>query len=214
MSGPVPPESIVSASAVASKLVPRPVNLSTQLESIGASLDDAFEALGLPAWLIDANGSILWLNRAALELAGDRRSGHYIATIAPESRHQAQTLFSRKLLGVDVATESLVTVTGPNGERVLLESNGVALRSGGKVVGVFGVGKIVGETQEAGSVTLAPRLHETLRLLADGKSTDAIAAALGVTRESARNYVRLLLKALDAHSRVEAVARGRELGLL
>src|SRR5438477_427555 len=60
----------------------------------------------------------------------------------------------------------------------------------------------------------APRLHETLRLLAEGSSTEAIATTLGVTRESARNYIRLLLRALGAHSRLEAVARGRELRLL
>lgn len=190
------------------------MNLSAQLESLGATIDDAIDALGLPAWLIDANGSILWLNRAALALAGERRFGHFIGTVAPESRHQVQTSFSRKLLGVDSATESVVTVTGPNGERMLIEANGVAVRSGGKVVGVFGVGKVVGETHVPATITLAPRLHETLRLLAEGKSTDAIAAALGITRESARNYIRLLLKGLDTHSRVEAVARGRELGLL
>jgi PAS domain S-box-containing protein len=190
------------------------VTLSAQLESLGATIDDAIDALALPAWLVDANGSVLWLNKAALDLAGERRFGHFIAAVAPESRHQVQTSFSRKLLGVDNATQSVVKVIRPNGERMLIEANGVALRSGGKVVGVFGVGKVVGEAQAPGTVSLAPRLHETLRLLAEGKSTDAIAAALGITRESARNYIRLLLKGLDAHSRVEAVARGRELGLL
>jgi len=190
------------------------VKLTAQLESLGASIDDAFDALGLLAWLVDANGSVLWLNRAALEIAGDRRLAHFIGVVAPESRHQTQTSFSRKLLGVDTSTHSVVKVTRANGERLVIEANGVALKSNGKVVGVFGVGKVVGEAQAPGTVTLAPRLHETLRLLAEGKSTGAIAAELGVTRESARNYVRLLLKGIDAHSRVEAVARGRELGLL
>lgn len=61
---------------------------------------------------------------------------------------------------------------------------------------------------------LAPRQLQTLRLLAAGRSTNELALELGVTRETARNYVRRLLKSLGVHSRIEAVARGRETGLL
>jgi DNA-binding CsgD family transcriptional regulator len=190
------------------------VSLSDHLESLGATFDDVIDSLGLPAWLVDANGSVLWLNRAARALGGERRVSHYISGVAPESRHDAQRSFSRKLLGVDEVTEYVVTVQGPDGERTQIDASSVAVRAGGKVVAIFGVGKIVRERVRPGAVELAPRLHETLRLLAAGKSTEAIAGGLGVTRESARNYVRLLLKALDSHSRVEAVARGRELGLL
>jgi DNA-binding NarL/FixJ family response regulator len=35
-----------------------------------------------------------------------------------------------------------------------------------------------------------------------------------VTRETARNYIRRLLRALGVHSRLEAVVRGREAGLV
>jgi DNA-binding NarL/FixJ family response regulator len=61
---------------------------------------------------------------------------------------------------------------------------------------------------------LAPRLRQTLQLLASGSSTPEIAEALGVTTETARNYVRRLLQALGVHSRIEAVARGRETDLI
>jgi DNA-binding CsgD family transcriptional regulator len=190
------------------------LTLSDHLEALGATFDDVIDALGLPAWLVDANGTVLWLNRAARALGDDRRVSHYLSGVAPESRNQAQTMFSRKLLGVDEVSDYVVTVQGRDGERTLIDASSVAVRAGDKVVAVFGVGKIVRARVRPGAVTLAPRLHGTLRLLAEGRSTDAIAAALGVTRESARNYVRLLLKALDTHSRIEAVARGRELGLL
>jgi DNA-binding CsgD family transcriptional regulator len=190
------------------------LSLSTHLESLGATVDDVLDGLGLPAWLVHANGSVLWLNQAARALGGERRVSHYMSGVAPESRHQAQTMFSRKLLGVDETTQYLVTVERPDGDRTLIDASSVAVRAGERVVAVFGVGRIIRERVRPGAVKLAPRLHETLRLLADGSSTEAISGALGVTRESARNYVRLLLKALDTHSRLEAVARGRELGLL
>jgi DNA-binding CsgD family transcriptional regulator len=189
------------------------LTLSAQLESLGATFDDMIEALGLPAWLVGANGAVLWLNEAARALGGEPLPASFMSGVAPESRHQAQTLFSRKLLGSDQKTEASIQVVGRNGERLLLEAHSVAVRSGEKVVGVFGVGKVVRESGPS-AIELAPRLHETLRLLAEGRSTQAIAEGLGVTRESARNYVRLLLRALAVHSRVEAVARGRELGLL
>jgi two-component system nitrate/nitrite response regulator NarL len=61
---------------------------------------------------------------------------------------------------------------------------------------------------------LTPRQHETLHLLASGMSTEQIAGSLGVTRETARNYIRRLLRTLGVHSRLEAVVRGQEAGLL
>jgi DNA-binding CsgD family transcriptional regulator len=188
--------------------------LSDHLAALGASFDDAIDGLGMPAWLVDTNGAVLWQNRAARELADERRVGHFIDGVAPESKNHAMTLFSRMLLGVDTVNETSLVVSRRNGERFVIEANDVAVRSGDKVVAVFGVGRVVPQERSPEHVQLAPRLHETLRLLAQGKSTDALAASLGITRESARNYVRHLLKALEVHSRVEAVARGRELGLI
>ena len=192
----------------------RPARLSQRLAALGAELDDAVESLPLPAWLVGSNGTVLWQNRAARGLAGDRRVSHFIDGVAPESRHRALTLFSRTLLGVDGASEAPLVVTRGDGERVLIEAGNVAVRADGKVVAIFGVGRVVPQARAPEEISLAPRLHETLRLLAEGNSTDAIAAALGVARSTTRNYVRQLLKALGVHSRVEAVARGRELGLL
>jgi DNA-binding CsgD family transcriptional regulator len=61
---------------------------------------------------------------------------------------------------------------------------------------------------------LTPRQHETLRLLAQGLSTEEIAARLGVTHETARNDIRRLLRGLGVRSRLEAAVKGRELGLI
>jgi DNA-binding NarL/FixJ family response regulator len=53
-----------------------------------------------------------------------------------------------------------------------------------------------------------------LRRLASGQSTEAMAHALGVSKETVRNHVRGLLAGLGVHSRLEAVMRGHELGLV
>jgi DNA-binding NarL/FixJ family response regulator len=92
----------------------------------------------------------------------------------------------------------------------------VALRDADEwVVGVLGVGLVRAEAEPRRAPTdLTPRQHETLRLLAEGLSTEEIAARLEVTRETARNYIRRLLRALGVRSRLEAVVRGGELGLI
>ncbi len=58
------------------------------------------------------------------------------------------------------------------------------------------------------------RQNEVLQLLGEGASTDQIAAALHLSKETVRNHVRYVLRALGAHSRLEAVAVAHRQGLL
>lgn len=51
---------------------------------------------------------------------------------------------------------------------------------------------------------MSPRQLDVLRLLVQAKSTDEIAAELQLARETVRNYIRSLLEALGARSRLEA----------
>jgi len=75
------------------------------------------------------------------------------------------------------------------------------------VIGVFGQFADVPEDSPAGEVAeLAPRQHEVLRLLERGRSTDQIATELNISRETVRNHVADLLRALGVKSRLEAVA--------
>ena len=62
--------------------------------------------------------------------------------------------------------------------------------------------------------SLTPRQEEVLRLLAAGRSTDEIAAELHLARETVRNHVRAVLRAVGAHTRLEAVVTAQRLGLL
>ncbi len=84
------------------------------------------------------------------------------------------------------------------------------------VVGVFGFGRMLAleEPGTRAAPALTPRQHEILRLLAQGLTTERIAAALGLSVETVRNHIRGLLRALDVHSRLEAVAVARRFDLL
>jgi LuxR family maltose regulon positive regulatory protein len=61
---------------------------------------------------------------------------------------------------------------------------------------------------------LTARELEVLRLLAAGRGTHAIAQGLIVSKGTVKRHVSNLIRKLDAHSRLEAVARARALGLV
>jgi DNA-binding CsgD family transcriptional regulator len=61
---------------------------------------------------------------------------------------------------------------------------------------------------------LTPRQAEVLHLLAGGASTAQIQETLQLSRETVRNHISHLLRALGAHSRLEAVAMARRSGLI
>jgi DNA-binding NarL/FixJ family response regulator len=61
---------------------------------------------------------------------------------------------------------------------------------------------------------LTARQLEILALVGEGVSTEEIARQLWLSVATVRNHVARTLRALDAHSRVEAVAKARRLGLL
>ena len=61
---------------------------------------------------------------------------------------------------------------------------------------------------------LTPRQLDVLRHLAAGHSTDRIAQTLGIAQATVRNHVRGILAGLDVHTKLEAVIRAHELGLV
>ncbi|TMG56972.1 MAG: response regulator transcription factor [Chloroflexi bacterium] len=62
--------------------------------------------------------------------------------------------------------------------------------------------------------SLTPREREVLRLMAKAQDVPAISDALGITAHTARGYIQNILEKLQAHSRLEAVIRANELGLV
>jgi NarL family two-component system response regulator LiaR len=66
--------------------------------------------------------------------------------------------------------------------------------------------------RQAGSLT--PRELDVLHRMAEAKETTVIAADLGISANTARGYVQAVIEKLQAHSRLEAVLRAQELGIL
>ena len=67
---------------------------------------------------------------------------------------------------------------------------------------------------EADRTRLAPRELEALTLAAQGLATKQIATKLGVSLATGRWYVQQAIEKLGTHSKLEAVAKARRLGLL
>jgi len=180
-------------------------------------LTHALEEVRVPAAAVHRDGHILWLNRGAIELVGDRVGQPFIHSIAREDAHLVRAQFAKKLIGETALTEYNLTLIGQDGRRHATRVSSVPLRQNGEIIGTFGLAYPAGPTSDGSSAAvpeLTARQHETLSLLAEGLGTAEIAARLGVADETARNHIRALLRQLGVHSRLEAVVRAYRLGLL
>ena len=183
----------------------------SELESLGGEVEDAIDRVRVPAYVIDRHGIIRWLNPAARKLVGDVRGRQLTSVVAPEESRRAREIFTRNLLGPSAGSDNKGVVMGADGERLSVEVSAVPLRSGGHVIGVFGqVKKIDDDPPRPPHPHLTPRQAEVLRQLELGRSTEQIAHELHLSSETVRNHIRHLMRALNAHSRLEAVAIGRQ----
>jgi DNA-binding CsgD family transcriptional regulator len=174
------------------------------------------DEVGFPAYVIDAQGRIQAMNGAAKELVGDQRGRLAASIVAPQEVDEARRRIARKLLKPD-RTDAVVTLKDESGNLTRAEISSVSLLDdGGHIVGIFGLMRPVDTTpaREHPGYHLTPRQREILAHLVQGHSTDQIAAALGIAPDTVRNHVRGLLRALDVHSRLEAVAVAMRDGLV
>jgi DNA-binding CsgD family transcriptional regulator len=65
----------------------------------------------------------------------------------------------------------------------------------------------------SGHGVLTPREHEVLNHLSNGHTTREIATLLSISVPTVRNHIEHILRKLHAHSRLEAVAVSRKLGI-
>jgi DNA-binding NarL/FixJ family response regulator len=114
--------------------------------------------------------------------------------------------------GAPVADYEVDVLTVAGRRRAQISS--VPIEGGDACHALFGVAVTRPTRRAAASAHLTPRQSEVLRLLGQGASTDDIAGALHLSRETVRNHVRHILRSLGAHSRLEAVALAHRQGLL
>lgn len=170
-------------------------------------LDEVLEHVNVPSYIIDATGIIRWVNAAARRIVGDVRGRQFTSVVAPEETRRAREMFARKVVGAAPVTDSSVVLVGADGDRIAVEVSSVPLVRGERVVGVFGqVSDLIEEPHAHPDLHLTPRQAEVLELLERGRSTSEIAHELGLSTETVRNHIRHVLRAVGAHSRLEAVA--------
>ena len=177
---------------------------------MGSDVSEALEHINIPSYVLDETGVIRWVNTAARRMVGDVSGRQFTSVVAPEETRRAREVFARNLLGTAPVTDSAVVLVDSAGARVGVEISSVPLRRGGRVVGVFGqVSDVLEEPHGHPELSLTPRQAEVLQLLERGRSTDQIAEELHLSRETVRNHIRHLLRAVGASSRLEAVAVAR-----
>ena len=194
----------------------RPRQASRTAAWLGGDIDDALTDVRVPAFILGRDGIVQWQNARALEVVGHAVGRHFASVVAPESVHHARVEFAKQVVGSARTSDRQLVMRSASGDRTDVEIHTVSLDDGRRVVGVFGIMAVAaaGATPRPRRDALTPRQHQVLVELARGASTEQIAASLGVAKETVRNHVRALLRALGVHSRLEAVAEARRRGLL
>src|SRR6478736_1823320 len=159
----------------------------SRLRAMDADVEHALENINVPAYVIDTSGIIRWVNPAARRVVGDVTGRQFTSVCAPEETRRARELFAQKIAGTAEVTDAQGFLVGEDGDLVHVDE----------------------EAERPLHPHLTPRQAEVLRLLERGHSTNQIARELHLSIETVRNHIRHLLRALGAHSRLEAVAIGR-----
>jgi PAS domain S-box-containing protein len=177
---------------------------------VGGDVEQALESVAVPSYVVDTAGIVRWINPAAERLLGNVCGRQFTSVVAPEDRPGARERFAQKMLGTSVASEATGHLVSTAGTRVPVEVSSVSLKSGERVVGVFGlIEERPDDSLTAPHPHLTPRQVEVLRLLEQGRSTKQITAELHLSSETVRNHIRGVFRALGVNSRIEAVAAAR-----
>jgi PAS domain S-box-containing protein len=176
-------------------------------------LQSTLQRVNVPSFIGDADGRILWLNDAAKDAFGDRAGDFYTTIVAPEDIERVAAEINRMRRGA-TSSDYEIDLILRDGRRRRVEISAVPIEGNAILHGVFGVVLRTGARPSPPAESpLTPRQQQVLELLASGQSTRQIAASLHLSRETIRNHVRDLLRALGAHSRIEALAEARRRGL-
>lgn len=194
--------------------------LPGQFATLAGPVGRALEEIGVAAYVLDRSGEIVWMNRRARELFGDRVGRLYTETVAPDSALAARTAFVKKISGTESHTREVGVLYTADGARILVEIDAVAMRCNADIVGVFGVISIKNTRPQPAAVrreqdaVLTPRQLQVLREMAHGASTDEIASLLSLSRTTVCNHIARAMAALGAHTRLQAVIHAQRRGLI
>jgi PAS domain S-box-containing protein len=180
------------------------------------------DSLMVPASLHDVNGRFVHVNAAAERASGRSNAEwlghHFTEPLPPGEREKVEAQF-RRAVEHGVPTDFETVFVDASGHLRGVRAQHLPLHSGDAVVGVlilaFDASPPPSEpTGRARQPRLTPRQREILDLLASGLSTSEIAKKLTISTETVRNHLRSLFRELHVHTRPEAIAAARRLGLL
>jgi PAS domain S-box-containing protein len=183
-------------------------------EKRSIELTRTLEKVKVPSFIAASDGTLTWGNQAAKQMFGDLTGRPFATVVAPEDVPLVERQLERKLRGAPV-TDYEVDVFTADGRRRRAEISSVPIENGDEYHAIFGVvltGKPRGPMPRAPQLT--SRQNQVLQLLGEGASTEQIAKMLHLSKETVRNHIRHVLRALGAHSRLEAVAKAHREGLL
>jgi PAS domain S-box-containing protein len=182
-------------------------------------IDPAFiDNLLVPASVHALDGVIVHVNEPAERAAGVARrvlvGRHVLDPIPREARAVVASAF-RRAVEEGEPTEVETVFDDDAGRRRGVRAQYLPLFSGDAVVGVLILAFDARPVEpERFAPHLTSRQREILRLVADGLSTAEIARELTISTETVRNHLRNAFGELGAHTRLEAIATARRLGLL
>jgi len=179
------------------------------------------DSLVVPASLHDTHGRFVHVNQAAERASGRSNAEllgrHFTGMLLPEEREKVEALFRLAVDGGKPAEFETLFVDA-SGRTRSVRAQYLPLRAGEVIVGVLILAFEAQTPSEAIRLARRPQLTrrqgEVLGLVASGLTTSEIAKTLTLSEETVRNHVRGVLKELSVHSRTEAIAAARRLGLL
>jgi PAS domain S-box-containing protein len=198
--------------------VSNPTELDIRLKALGGDIHGPLEEVSVPMYVLDREGTIVWLNDAAKKLVPDAQGRNFTAIVAPDLVQPSRRHFAQRMMGYEPFVDHRITLKGRGGGHEEVEISSAPLRKDHRIVGVFGVLRSSRPARPAGAeaaqTSLTKRQHEVLGLLGTGLTTRQMADHMGLSVETVRNHVRMLLAQLGARSRLEAVLVAHHRGLL
>jgi PAS domain S-box-containing protein len=183
--------------------------------ALRGDLLDALRRLAFPIAAVDSEGRVSWQNDSMKRLVGERVGRRFGEPVVAEDRQRFREAFLQTLSRREPRDMTLRLMT-VDGDVLRGELSAAPLMEDGHAVGVFGVLYPAKDPSYVPpqQARLTPRQQDVLVELARGCSTDGIARMLGISPETVRNHLREIFRRLGVHSRVGAVVRAHELGLV
>jgi len=179
------------------------------------------DSLVVPASLHDVEGRFVHVNEAAERASGRTNAQwlgrHFTEPLPPEARGKVSAQF-RRAVERGEPTDFETVFLDASGNLRATRAQHLPLRRGDAIVGVlilaFAAPPPPAPIALEPQPRLTPRQRAILDLIVAGLSTAEIANKLTLSTETVRNHLRSVFRELNVHTRLEAIAAARRLGLL